>query len=156
MPDHPSKTKSPGQGHHPLQNARQRARPSRRWGEALHKNLEVPDIIVLENQVNNRTCVGKHTDDLCGEVTLQATGVPVEGVFRRYYRASRERKIGWTQVDCVINKRTAGDTSSTCARREIDGQPIAAKTDDKVGLVGDISPVAGQGCVAAIKDRIIL
>jgi hypothetical protein len=36
------------------------------------------------------------------------------------------------------------------------GRLIAAKTENNVGLVGDIGPVAGQGCVAAIKDRIIL
>jgi hypothetical protein len=124
-------------------------------GDALHDHLEVPDVIVLENQVNDRTYVGKRADDLCGEVTLKAAGVIVQGVARRYYRASRERKIGRTQVDGVINKRTAGDTSSTCASREIDRRRVA-KFDDKVRLLGDISPVAGQGCVAAIKDRIFL
>lgn len=48
--------------------------------DALHDHLEVPDVIVLEDQVNDRTYIGIPTDDLCGEVTLQAAGVIVEGV----------------------------------------------------------------------------
>jgi hypothetical protein len=46
-------------------------------GDALQDRLEVPDVIVLENHVNDRTYVAKRTDELCGEVTLKAAGVIV-------------------------------------------------------------------------------
>lgn len=120
-------------------------------GDALHDHLEVPDVVVIEDERHDGGGVDEHLQDRGGEIALQTARVPVEGVGLGYDLPAGDVERRGAQVDGVVDKRPAGDAAATRAGGEVDDRVVAQGQLD-VRLVGDVRAVARHGGVAAVED----
>ena len=94
-------------------------------GNALHGHLEVPDVVVVEDELDNLGEGVVSLQDLGGEGTLQAARVVGEGIGCCGHVSAGQGQGGRAQVQLVVLERTTGDAASAATRGQIDGWVVA-------------------------------
>lgn len=120
-------------------------------GDPLHSHLEIPDILVVEEELHDGGGIGITLENRGREIALQAPRVVVKGGGLHGHSPAGKAEPCRAQVDRVIHKGPAGDAAAAGAGGEVDDRVVAQRQCD-VTLVGDVCTVAGHGGVAAVED----
>lgn len=116
----------------------------------LHDHLEVADVVVLQQQVQDRRGVGVGRVDLGRDVALEAARVVLEAGALEH-GAVVERQADGAEVDLHVLEGARRHAAAARAGRQVDlGEVAQAELDG--ALVGDELAVARHGRVAAVED----
>lgn len=121
---------------------------------ALHRELEVINILGLREQVQNAGLIGEALVRFVRQATLQAARVVLKWVRRVIALAVQQTQASRTQIDSHVHERSRCHTAAASPGGKVGGRIRAAINDDPIGgRVVQGCAIARERGLAPIEER---